>query len=486
MEVPLPPVPALPNELWKHQREAKLRAENLDYFGLFFEVGTGKTRTVIEMLEDKFFQNGRVLRTLIFTPLVVVENFKREIQKYGLMGKYAAYPLTGKMKDRVHEFELHCEKPSIFITNYEALYHGGLMNKFLNWNPEVFVTDEIHKLKDPKAKRTRAAQQISNLCKYRFGLSGTPILNSQLDLFSQIRILDHGKTFGDNFFIHRSRYFYDANASRRSNTSYFPCWLPRPSTNEELKEAIAPFTMSVKKSEALDLPPFLRKDVIVEMGEAQNKAYKSMKKDFIAFLNDRACVAQLALTKALRLAQIVSGFIKLEDETSEFETVFSDVPRLKALSHLLEEITPNHKVIVWAAFKKNYQMISETCDILKIKYAMLHGETNNKQAEIDRFQNDETCRVMIANPAAGGIGISLVSASYMIYYSKSFSLEHDLQSEARAHRGGSEIHDKVTRIDLVCPGTIDEIITNSLASKKQIGDAVIDSKEIVRILKREL
>ena len=92
---------------------------------------------------------------------------------------------------------------------------------------------------------------------------------------------------------------------------------------------------------------------------------------------------------------------------------------------------------------------------------------------MDRFRKDDSCRVMIANQGAGGAGINLVEASYSIYYSKGFSLEHDLQSEARNHRGGSEIHDKITRIDLVCPNTIDESINEALSNKQHVADRIL-------------
>ena len=84
---------------------------------------------------------------------------------------------------------------------------------------------------------------------------------------------------------------------------------------------------------------------------------------------------------------------------------------------------------------------------------------------------------MIANQSAGGVGINLVEASYSIYYSKGFKLEDDLQSEARNYRGGSEIHTSVTRIDLVTPNSIDELVNEALASKQQISDNILGWKE---------
>jgi SNF2 family DNA or RNA helicase len=100
-----------------------------------------------------------------------------------------------------------------------------------------------------------------------------------------------------------------------------------------------------------------------------------------------------------------------------------------------------------------------------------------RQEAIDSFQNDPSVRVMIANPAAGGVGVTLTAASYMIYYSRDFSLENDLQSEARCHRGGSEAHEKITRIDIVAPGTIDEVILEALERKENLATKILAIRE---------
>lgn len=470
----------LPIPLWKHQEEAIRRAKDLNYFGLFFEVGTGKTRTIIEILEDKYKKHRRVLKTLILCPLIVVINFKREFEKFGKINK-KIIALEGPIKKRIKTFKENPE--SVFITNYEILYNLEIKNAIRAWRPEVFVADELHKLKDPKAKRTKAASEIADMAMYRYGLSGTPILNTQLDLFSQVRILDRGETFGNNFSVFRARYFYDANAARKGTHTYFPNWLPKPGIDSELRRLISPFSMSVKKEECLDLPPLIKKEVLVEMGSQQLKAYTQMKKDFITFIKDKACVAELAITKALRLQQIVSGYIRTEEE---IDITFDEIPRLEVLEKLVTDIIPTAKVIIWANFIKNYHMIERILENNKIKYTTLTGETKNRQEEVDKFQEDDSVRVMIANPAAGGIGINLTKASYMIYYSRSFNLEHEIQSEARCYRGGSEQHEKITRIDIITKDSIDDIISKVLEEKKKIGDNVLTNQDIIGILKREL
>jgi len=174
------------------------------------------------------------------------------------------------------------------------------------------------------------------------------------------------------------------------------------------------------------------------------------------------------------LMQIASGYIKLEDGT---EISLGPTPKTEALRELLEQLTPGHKLLVWAVWRENYAQIRKVCQDLSIPFVEITGDVSSKAKDeaVERFNTDENVRVLIGNPGAGGIGINLVVASYCIFYSRNFSLEHSIQAEARNHRAGSEIHTKVTRIDLVTEGTIDEIVTEKLGQKIKISDKVLSS-----------
>jgi SNF2 family DNA or RNA helicase len=462
---------------WAHQVEAIERAKTLSEFGLFFEMGTGKTMTAINIARHKFAQSGRVLRTLILCPPIVVENWRREWAMNSKIDPKKIIPLTGPGSKRLKEFTKLCNSDggAIFITNYEALLMKPLFEAFMAWKPELFICDELHKLKDMKSKRTKAAVKLADESIFRLGLTGTPVLNSPMDLFAQFRVLDKGETFGKNFFRFRAHYFYDHNAGM-PQARYFPDWRPRTTTYDDMNKLVYTKAMRVKKDDCLDLPPLVRKPIFIGMDKPQAKAYHEMKQAFITYIQDKAAVADLAITKALRLQQIVSGFVKLEDDTI---VNFPNHPRRVALKELLEELAPKHKVIVWAVFKENYKDIRGVCDELGIKCVEVHGEISDKDklAGVDAFNTDESVRVLFGHPGSGGIGINLVVSDVSIFYSRNFSLEQDLQAEARNYRGGSERHQHVTRIDLVTPGTIDEQILEKLSSKVAIGEKLL--KELV-------
>ena len=466
--------------LWDWQKEAIARAEPLDAFGLLCDPGVGKTRTQIEIMQAKYKKAGRVLRTLIVCPQVVMQNWRAELLKYSDIDREDIVILKGTGAQRrellMKAADLTTKAPKIFIVNYEGLLMEKLYEAFQWYGFEMIIADESHRVKNPSSKRTKALVALSRTARFKYIMTGTPVLQSPLDLFSQFQFLDGGETFapvGNNFFAFRHYFFYNANANKPAHVTW-PDWKIRPGAVDQISEKIKAKTIHVKKEECLDLPPMVRKEVPVELSKEQRIHYEMMKKAFITFIEDKACSAQLAITKALRLQQITSGFIQTEDGAT---IQLKENPRLEALEDLLEDLVleSKKKVIIWACWKENYKQIASVLDRLKISYVEVHGEVSSasKQAAIDNFCNNEETKVFLANQGAGGIGINLVQASYAIYYSRSFSLEHDIQSEARNYRGGSNMHESITRIDLVAQGTIDEVILQALASKQEMSDKVL-------------
>lgn len=463
-------------KLWNHQVKAIEAARVGRSLALFMDLGVGKSRTAIEIVRQKFNEHKRHLRTLIVCPSSVVLNWQNEILKYSKISKSKIFPLKGPLAQREKTLQL---EDGIFITNFEAFAFPNFVNSVLANPPDILIIDESHRCKDNTAKRTKNLIKISKMMElerkdtcYRYILTGTPVLNSQIDLFTQFLILDGGKTFGTNFFQFRGKYFYDKNQFMPKQ-KHFPDWRAKPESTEQMKELISRISVQAKKEECLDLPPLLKTEVEVELSKEQKRAYEEMKKEFIAFVESGVATASLAITKALRLQQILSGFIKKEDGENH---VFKDIPRLDTLKDILSDLKDTSKSIVWSIFHQDYDHIKKVCDSLGIKYAEVTGLVKDKQAEIDRFQTDPECRVMIASQSAGGTGVNMTAANVMIYYSRSYSLEHDMQSEARNYRGGSDIHEKITRIDLVAKGTVDDIVLRALRDKKCLATQILDLK----------
>src|SRR5690606_13269917 len=349
-------------EPWAHQRQVieACARPHVTHHALFWEVGTGKTATVINILRAKELFGKRVL---IFCPLSVASNWVREIRKHApevpVKEILDLAPMSGARREK-EMLKLagpwgNLEKPKILIVNYDALSRDSFYAMLKEWSPEVLVCDESQRIKNPKALRTKRIIELSTKCLNRYLLSGTPVLNSPMDIFSQFLVLDQGVSFGKNFFTFRAKYFEDKNATMAGMSHYFPKWVPRAGSLEEFNQKIARHSSRVIKSECLDLPELVKKRHFVELSPEQKRMYKEIKEEFLTWFKTQddvnvPVVANIALTKLLRLQQVLSGFVK--DAEGNTHRIAKN-PRLEALRDLLEVLTPDHKVIVWAIFKEN-------------------------------------------------------------------------------------------------------------------------------------
>lgn len=521
---------------WAHQSKVidLVNLEDINFYALFHDMGAGKTKTLTEIYRLKCYKHDRALRMLIICPIAVLENWKREICAHTYISEDAIQVIDGMSK--VKKFDNQLKNPSkkrlaeqlnsgkpIMIINTEKVGNASVWKDIYKFNPEFIAVDEAHRFKDPLGKRVKTFHKFLNDINppYRFILTGSPILNSQLDIWSQFYILNPD-ILGRNFYSFRSEYFYDSNSGMPSNV-HFPNWkvkdgkyykaIGRPDMGEadtisKLNKIIYAHADRVMKKDVLDLPPIVYSRLDVPMTKEQEKIYRDMEADAVAFIAenkidfsdlkavldtdiselDNIMSADTALVRILRLQQVVSGaFIK--DETKEVEHIKNN--RYKVLDETLTEILANkeNKVIIWSVFATTYSPIAEIVEKHTSDYTFLTGlqNTKEKQENIDRFNNNPNCRVIIANQGAGGTGVNLTASNYSIYFTRSFKLEHDLQSEARNYRGGQ--NRKVTRIDLVTPNSIDESILLALEDKKKMADDILDTskefttKDIFNLLK---
>jgi SNF2 family DNA or RNA helicase len=233
---------------------------------------------------------------------------------------------------------------------------------------------------------------------------------------------------------------------------------------EELIEKVESHSFRVLKKDCLDLPPKVYQRHIVPMTKAQEKLYVQMKKNFVTELRGDTLTAPEAITRLLRLQQIICGWFPSEDKLNPIE---NSNARLDALKEVLSDI--NDKVIIWARFKADLRAIEGMLGDQAVTY---HGDVSNdmRAIAVDRFQNDPSIKYFIGQPQSGGIGLTLTAASYAIYYSNDFNLETRLQSEDRCHRIGTK--KSVTYIDFETPKTIDTKIIKALRSKKNLADYI--------------
>lgn len=502
-------------EPWEHQLETINKTLDRNFYALFYDMGAGKTSTVINICRAKFAQHGTILRTLVLTPLSVVTQFKNEWSKFGGdIYDEQAVAVAGNTKAQ----KLKCFKKdaSIFVINHDSLNVKDLLQAMWDFDPQIIIVDESHRFKNGTAKKTknllslvdgkryedkirkkkngdvkkvRTLVETRNPIDFRFILTGTPILNSPLDIWPQMNILSRD-IFPQNFLVFRGQYMIDANERFKGHHNYFPNWQPKTDCFNGLNSIIYQNADRVLKKDCMDLPPFMREKLSVELTAPQRKHYKEMRDEFVTFLNENdmkdAMVAEMALVKALRLQQLVCGIFVHDEKDDKGRRIVTKIPnnRIKVLEEALEGLVTEHKAIVWCTFADAYDDLQEmgerlskqfTTEDKEFKFCFLTGRQNQteKDQSIYDFQNDPETRIIFANQAAGGTGVNLTAASYSFYYSKNFNLEHDEQSEARNYRGGSDVHESITRYDLYTPDTIDETILEALERKASMAKAIL-------------
>lgn len=459
---------------WEHQLQAIAAARCRAFHLLAFDPGCGKTLTAINIYRQWCIDQKVILSCLVVAPASTLENWRREFtDNCGSTITDSLLVLDGDGLKKAQE--LKSTTAQVIIVNYEAVNRSKpLFEALLKWRPKVLILDEIHRLRTPGTVTCKRMHQIADICQYKLGLSGTSVLKSLLDLWGQLRALSKDLVH-PNYHTWRNQNFYNANANK--SWLSFPDWRPLPDTAEKLKKLLASCSSYARKDECLDLPPLVKREVLVSMTKEQDKHYRELEKDFITYLGNEACVTNTAITKLIRLQQVASGFLPLTKsdhygDDQRLQVIPSG--KLPVLKELLREIAPDHKVIIWTNWQASYDQLAQVCEELNLGFMMLTGRTKGKdrQDAIDGFQTDPSVRVFISNPAAGGVGINLQAASVSVHYSKSFNLEHYLQGAARNYRGGSEIHKCITEYHFITRGTVEERIEDALANKISIGEMV--------------
>jgi SNF2 family DNA or RNA helicase len=457
--------------LWAHQREALKIAGNK--FALFFDPGCGKSRTAIELYKKAVREyNGNALKTIIFAPLNVCRNWQNEIRQY-LGDKYEIFLVAGQTKNKkietLEKFIGAHQGHRFLICNIEALRGTEYVARLKCCGAPFVIVDESHLVKSPTSLQTLGLFSVLSALdvKYLYLLTGTPAPQGEIDLWTTLRLM--GKT-RDAFFVWRKKNFMDLNAGRKGRAGYFPLYKISNSKREEVRDVLKSCSITANKNECLDLPELIRTNLYAELSPEQRKHYLEMKAQLFTKDDDgNELTAQNVLGRTLRLQQIIAGFLG--------EYPIAKNPRLEVLKDAIAQ-TNGAQFLIWTIFRSTYGQISDLLESLKISFGRLTGDESAEERfdSMEAFQSGKL-RALIAHPKAGGVGVNLTKASFSIHYTRSFSLTDDLQAEARNYRGGSEMHNRITRFDIIAPDTIDEDIAESLRLKKTIQDFLLGLKQ---------
>ena len=423
---------------------------------LAFEQGLGKTRVALESFRQ-LRTTGRADTLVVICPNSLKRNWAIEAARF--TPELEVCIIQGPLQER--RSMLSQTKAAVIVINYEGARNEVIsIRALMGRTRSALVLDESHYVKNLRSLNSIAARHFAPLTEFRWLLSGTPVTNTPTDLYSQLRLVAGDKVFGP-FDAFMAQYGDDKIQKQR----------------EELRQRIAPYVFRRTKDQCLDLPERTFVDLYVSLPAWQRQLYDEARASIVRQVRQMsheefAAFAPTALTRLLRLSQIASNPALVFPEEKRLPAKISELDRI--LTDLLQ--ANERKIVVWSHYVRNIEILAQR--YARIGAVTLYGGTppEERQEVVRRFQEDPEVRVLIGNPAAGGMGFTLTAASYTIYESLSWRYDLYAQSQDRVHRIGQTT--PVTYIRLISENTVDEVMAETLTRKAEMAQAILGDESV--------
>jgi len=459
---------------YKHQLTALEKSWNKETYAYFMEMGTGKTKVLIDNM-SMLYDKGKIDGALIIAPKGVIKTwYEQEIPTHlpnHIENVTVLWQpnITKKQQEKLESlFEVETAL-HILVMNVEAFSTDKgvkFASKFLNSHKVLMAIDESTTIKTPSAKRTKNIISLGKYAKYRRIMTGSPVTKNPLDLYTQCEFLDPYLLDFTSYYAFRNRYAEMKTMHLRGRSIQV---IDEFKNLGELSESLKGFSYRVLKEDCLDLPSKVFTKRHITLTGDQRKIYDQMKKAAMAVLNGKVTTTMTVLTQLMRLHQITCGHFTADDGSTQL----IENNRVKELMNVLEET--EGKAIIWANYQRD---VTQIIKAISEQYGQgsvvdYYGLTpqEERQENIKRFQNGDDCRFIVGTTQTGGYGITLTKANTVVYYSNGYDLEKRLQSEDRAHRIGQT--KSVTYVDLIAEDTVDEKIVEALRSKINVASEVL-------------
>lgn len=397
---------------------------------------------------------------MIVAPLSILGVWREEFFKFAAFG----YNLTvlsgsGAMKAEILR-SLDGSDLQVAVVNYESTWR--LEKEIAAWHPDLIIADEGHKIKTHNISASKAMHRLGAAAKYRMLLTGTPVTNKALDVFSQYKFLNP-QIFGQSFYVFRNRYFNLVGYGNHTPVL-------KKSMEPELTKRIHSIAYRATKAECLDLPETT--DIIrkVDLEPKAARIYENLVKDSYAELSNGEVSVTNVLTRLLRLSQLTGGFIgNDEDKTTEQVSA----AKLDVLEDIIDSaLEENRKLVIIARFVPELRAICMLLEKKGVRHSLIMGGVKDRDEQVAQFQNDNDIPVFVGQIATAGLGITLTAASTMVFYSLDYSMSNFEQTKARIHRAGQRM--PCIYIYLTAKGTIDEKVLKALKNKANLARTLVD------------
>jgi hypothetical protein len=449
------------------QRAYEFLEEHKGCGGLFLSPGTGKTLIVI-----RYIVNNELAPNLLISRRDDFLTWYTELEEEGYdLTKIIKLDKSRKLNRAIKSMQ---EDPDRFVmVTYDLLKNDRVFSWVRSVLWKVAITDESHMIKHWDTKRTKKVVKATRHVPARMALSGSPITNDPGDVFAQAYFYDNGKTFGDNYWRFRNRYYIHNKDSHG--------WYLRSGSKVLISKKLAQSAFYVDEDDVLKLPKKRSLIKSAPMSKIQQKYFNQALSEWEVELGESNIIEfDDVLAQISKLRQIGSGFLYVTDEDSpkERETIWFDSCKLDLLKELLtspEYLKNKPKVVIWCAFTAEILKIKEMADKLKIGAVTFYGsKSKEKERARKRFKNDESIKLFIGQ-VESGVGMNeLIVADNAVYYSNSPKVVARQQSMRRIRRKGSEIHKQITYWDLVAEGSLDLHILKSVQHSMSVARSILE------------
>ena len=393
--------------------------------------GTGKTIPSLCRILD-LLKSGEIEDALVVAPKSALGAWERDIELF-------------------NDMDREILKSGVTLINYDKVWRGEKKSPyFKKWG--CIILDEAHSIKNRTSKRSKFLLKIACDADYKYILTGTPISNGQLEnIWALYCFLDpylergypYSRIFGGSYKSFQDRYCILNMYHKPSSYIHV----------SELQDIINEHSYRVKKVDCLDLPEKLP-DEIIRVDQAEKTLYKKLATE--SAILEYEILAENPLSRLVKLRQLCSGHIKLEDGT----IIETKNEKLSILQELLEGYEDDKKLVIFAEFKYSIAKIAELLKKLKIKHVVLDGDQKDKTIW-RKFQADKSIRVIVCQYQTACAGIDLFSSDTIIYYEPTLRSNTLEQSRDRIHRTGQS--NKCSYIHLLTRGTVEVDIYRALA-----------------------
>ena len=428
------------------------------------DMGLGKTLQMLAFIQNQVNKNKKFC-ALVVMPTSLIFNWENEINKFTTGVKYHKHVGSNR-----NDKKINFRKFNLTITTYGLCRIDTELLKETHF--DVIVLDESQAIKNHTSQIAKSVKTLN--AKNKFVMTGTPIENSTLDLYSQMDFVNPGMLGSAEYF--KQTYAYQIDKNQDVNSAL------------QLKKIIYPFILNRKKQQvAKDLPEKTEIILYCEMATDQRRVYEHYKEKIRNDLIKK--IDSIGLAKAgmdvlqglLKLRQICNSTKLLQDaDYSRVSSVKTDL----LIENIEELVSENHKVLVFSFFSSMLDILEEDLKKHKIKTVKITGEVTNRQDLVNEFQTNENVKVFLISLKAGGFGLNLTEADYVFLFDPWWNPAAEQQAIDRTHRIGQTKN--VFAYKLICKDTIEEKILALQAKKKAVSDDIINiDNAVLKQLKKD-